>query len=717
MVKGSNDKQSGFWIYLKYFVKPKLEREFGRRLRTADLARLGGHYWTKLSTEAKEEWRAKAKEYNSSEAYQHERMLRQLENNRRRHLTREKSKSSNIMPVSRRYDEVGEYSRKYFAGVDDDFEGKRESDRREFIDHYQWKFVRKDQTIKEDFFCGSEVTIATVNVYYEDNANERMIPSEISVLKCSIKHGIYDHRHYILGFAECEELCASLKKEAQENERITGLLMNSDRMSADVRFDYAQVWDDIKAFTQIDGDGIKLLLLSKEWNVVVGSFDALFLEAKEKSFSRIETRFATLEDYFMAIYATVCGVCIDDGIKAEVAAEMSEQWPSAVFCEARSLGDTQTPLSTFLEKRTLKVDKKPLAVMCGASSTRLDNFILRAKTKPASIGPIHGENYESKSITNHNGSRYDTGRSLHNQQSVPQLDCLEVSFPSRNPHSPHVVDVKIDKLWNSADLVTDQHSLSVASAPAYQEIVSYPRRRLKPNFVKNRFVERQIPSIYQSSLSDEKFSVVENSNSGNKMLPRSEGDEVVDSNLNVSDIEMFYDISIPTSFFRGPHFLPCAPQEPMPRVPENCKKDPLLNRSNKIGHISPPLSEPLEASHTAVKYMRNLYHSQLVKGCSTYPDPSKSKQFLTTVNLDPLFPSTEKSTNYSRTLSSQRSESSKLTPCENSIIPERTPGGFSLPNVYQANFAQSKKNRSAALASSKEMESRNWKNGHRNSEM
>lgn len=57
-----------------------------------------------------------------------------------------------------------------------------------------------------------------------------------------------------------------------------------DRMPINVRFDYVQIWDEIRAFTRIDGDGVKLLLLSKDWNAVVGSFAVLFANANEKSF-------------------------------------------------------------------------------------------------------------------------------------------------------------------------------------------------------------------------------------------------------------------------------------------------------------------------------------------------------------------------------------------------------------------------------------------------
>ncbi|EFO15905.2 hypothetical protein LOAG_12603 [Loa loa] len=340
MGKGASDKQTGFWMYMKYFIKPKLQQELGRQVKTIDLVHFGLPYWAELSDEEKEEWKEKAKEYNRSEARQNERMLRLLENHRRNHhvdeqtnfaqrYTFRKLKPSNIMPPSCRYDEIDQYSRKYFAGINDDFEGKRENDRKEFIDRYQWKFAQDRESMK-DFFYEAEIIVVTANVYCEDSSNERMVPSEISILKFSIKHGIHDQRHYILGFAE-RELCENSKAKAKENEQITGLLMDWSRMPANIRFDYVQLWNEIKAFTGINGDGVKLLLLSKDWNRVVGSFDALFVHANEKSFSRIETRFATLEDYFMALYATVHDTHVNDEIKSDVAIEMSKPWHRAVF--------------------------------------------------------------------------------------------------------------------------------------------------------------------------------------------------------------------------------------------------------------------------------------------------------------------------------------------------------------------------------------------------
>ncbi|VDN82426.1 unnamed protein product [Brugia pahangi] len=339
MGKGANDKQSGFWMFMEHFIRPKLQRELGRRVGPLDLMHFGMPHWTDLSYEERQEWKKRAKEYNNSEVGRNERMLKRLDYHRRRYhesadfsqpCTSGNSKSKTKLS-SFRYDEIDQYSRKYFAGIGDDFEAKRENDRKKFIDHYQWRFTQKECGSKKDFFIKSEIIIVTANIYYEDSSNKRMIPSEISILKFSLNRGIYGKRHYILGFARNGISCENNKVEAEENEQMTGLLMDCDRISTNVRFDYIQVWDEIKAFTRINGSGEKLLLLSKDWNIVVGSFDTLFVHANEKSFSRVETHFATLEDYFMALYATVNDVRVNDAIKSDVAMEMNEQWHHAVF--------------------------------------------------------------------------------------------------------------------------------------------------------------------------------------------------------------------------------------------------------------------------------------------------------------------------------------------------------------------------------------------------
>lgn len=78
-------------------------------------------------------------------------------------------------------------------------------------------FYVADLKSKKEFFHESEIIFVTASVYYQDSSNRTMVPSEISILKFSIRRGIYDHRHYILGFAENRIQCTNPKAEAEEN--------------------------------------------------------------------------------------------------------------------------------------------------------------------------------------------------------------------------------------------------------------------------------------------------------------------------------------------------------------------------------------------------------------------------------------------------------------------------------------------------------------------
>uniref|UniRef100_A0A1I8ENF5 Maelstrom domain-containing protein n=1 Tax=Wuchereria bancrofti TaxID=6293 RepID=A0A1I8ENF5_WUCBA len=314
MGKGAGDKQTGFWMFMEHFIRPKLQRELGRRVGPLDLMHFGMPQWADLSYEERQEWKKKAKEYNNSEVGKNERMLKRLEYHRRNYYANKPAdfsqpstsgKSKSKIELSFRYDEIDQYSRKYFAGIDDDFEAKRENDRKKFIDHYQWRFTQKECESKKDFFYETEIIIVTANIYYEDSSSKRMIPSEISILKFSLNRGIYGKRHYILGFAKNGILCENNKVEAEENEQMTGLLMDCDRISANVRFDYMQLSDHLIPF--------------------------LCMRMKNHFVARVEAHFATLEDYFMALYSTVNDVRISDAIKSDVAMEMNEQWHNAVF--------------------------------------------------------------------------------------------------------------------------------------------------------------------------------------------------------------------------------------------------------------------------------------------------------------------------------------------------------------------------------------------------
>ncbi|VDK66353.1 unnamed protein product [Onchocerca ochengi] len=760
MVKGINDKQTGFWMFLKH-IRPELEQKLGEQIKTADLIRFGQPYWAKLNYEVKEEWNEKAKKYNKSA-----RLNRLLEPvDFARPCASQKLKPSKIIPPSRRYDEVDQYSRKYFAEVDDDFEGKRENDRREFIDHYQWKFARK---------------VVTANVYYEDSSKKQMIPSEISILKFSIKRGIYDHRHYILGFAESGIIFEDCKTEAEENEQITGLLMNSDRMTANVRFDYAHIWDEIKTFTKIDGDGVKLLLLSNCWNTVVGSFDALFVYANEKSFSRIETRFATLEDYFMAVYATVNDVPISDEIKSDIAIEMNEPWYRTVFfdsvtcdfhadlkytkeCQAKSCSlfaahkaafsffalckkhvfpdfefteqhmPKKASLSTigniFLEctsqqssihaadytsveniperssisllspkKKTLKSNvRKGTVSVCEVGGTEQDAVALERKTRPIYNTFFDDKVDELGNMTNQTGFCYDVEKWLQTQRPMQHADRWEMRVCSRNPQISAASSV--DKHCAAVDAVIDQQLISlsqftsVPSCRSSQKIPAYPSEKSRSNFSGIHAIESQLPLNYQSSTSDKGFSnVVINNDVGRKddiLFDRSRID-------NDSDTEMFYDISIPTSsLYRQDSLIP-APQVLTPGMSKDYQNSLFLKMSSEISQIPSLLSEEIGTTHDVVKNVQNTYHNQPVATSNAYPVSSKSsKIFFSKVSQDKLVPSKGESMECSLDLSFYPQKVLKSSLSNDNLIPERTSGGFCIPNICQTNYLCMSENRIA----------------------
>ncbi|CAG9536549.1 unnamed protein product [Cercopithifilaria johnstoni] len=743
MGKGTKDKQNGFWMYMEYLIRPKMEQKLGKRVKAVDLIQFGLPHWTKLSFEEKEAWKERAKECNKSwskyrQRKHHPKDFAQL-------CMSQKLKPSKIIPPSRRYDEVDQYSRKYFSGVDD-FEGKRENDRKELIDRYQWKFIQKDLESREEFFRDSEIIIVTVNVYYEDSLNERVIPSEISILKFSIKRGIYDHRHYILGFGENRILCKNSKIETEQNEQITGLLMDYDKMSANVRFDYAQIWDEIKAFTRIDGDGVKLLLLSKDWNVVVGSFDALFMHANEKSFSRIETRFATLEDYFMVVYATVHDICVSNEIKADVAREMNESWYRAVFfdlmtcnfhaglkyteqCQAGScslsaaheaagflvrtrhqLSDLRSSIhipdcssveniptqsiSLLLPKRTTLKSNMVDETASGYDTRSVKPTALERKTRPKYDILIDNKDGELESMTNQIGFQYDVKRWLHNQPSLSNADNWEMGF-LRNPH---ISDAStLDKHYSPVGAVTDQQLFSTSqftSVSAYrscQEIPPYRSEGLKSNFVEIDTTKNQMSLNYQFSSDDTEFSNAAISGDLNNIsLGNEKDDMLVDLSLidNDSDAELFCDASIPSSSLCRQGFLIQASQQLTPKMSEGYQNDSSLKTSNKVKQTSAPSSKETGINRNTVKSTRN-----------TYSVSGKSGEVFSKVNQNRIIPSKGGLLGCNSHISSSPQKMRKSPLLSDNMIPERTSGGFCIPNICQTNDSCIRKNRSAASAS------------------
>lgn len=45
MGKGTGNKRTAFWMYMQYFIKPKMEQKLGRRLKTADVLDFGLPCW------------------------------------------------------------------------------------------------------------------------------------------------------------------------------------------------------------------------------------------------------------------------------------------------------------------------------------------------------------------------------------------------------------------------------------------------------------------------------------------------------------------------------------------------------------------------------------------------------------------------------------------------------------------------------------------------
>ncbi|VDK86606.1 unnamed protein product [Litomosoides sigmodontis] len=781
-------------MYMQYAVKPEIEQKLGRPVKMVDVLQCGRSQWAELTFEEREGWKQRAKEYNACEVGRNERMLTRLAHQQKNRFdepcTSLKWKLSKILPSSWRYDEIDQYSRKYFAAVDDDFERKRENDRKEFFDRYQWKFVQKDLESKKEFFRECEVVLVTASAYYEDSSNRRIMPSEISILKFSIGRGIYDHRHYILGFAENGILNENVKAEVEENERLTGLLMDCDKMPANVRFDYAQIWDEIMTFTKIDGDSVKLLLLSKDWNVVVGSFDALFVHANEKPFSRIETRFVTLEDYFMVIYATLYGACISNEIKSDISREMNESWHRAVFlnsmmcdfhaqlknteqCQARSCSLFAAYKAAFsffalykkhifpafeltkqniLNKKLLPATENRFLECTLRQPSELQSFIHKAGYSWIENIPMQSnslflpENGLLNSSTMEGGasecnirnirstatelnrkipdacSTQIIGEKLGNMSNQIGFHCnverrssaqrppwnsnnWEMVFSMRNLHVSNTFTH--DKRYSTIDAADNQlfsvyQFRSAASCRHHQEISLHQSEQSKSNLPEIDLTCNRKAVNCWSTTGDMEFSNVMISSGLSKISSDNEKSEMLTDLSradNDSDMELFYNVSIlPSLCEQG--FFAQTPQQPAPRMNKDYQNGLVLKASNKAKETS-TLSSKEVSSHNPNKGVQGLCHNQFVSTHNTYRASTKPGQvFFSKVNQDKITPSNEGSVEYSSNSSSYSQKTREPALLDDKFLPERTAGGFCIPNIYE-NDSCIRKSRAATLASCK----------------
>lgn len=344
MVKGVNDKQSGFWMYLQQVVQPYFARYERRRIFGEELKNRGSPMWSALSEEEKQMWKDRAKAYNTSHAGRAEQKKRREALRERKNRIAEpftqlihsgaKVKPSLIMPASRRVDEIDQLAKVYFEPSGRDYMWKREHDVKELADQYTWRLTQRPSDLPSDykkaFFLDKPMWIAAVNLYYQDG--QRMIPSEISLVKFNIRDGFEDQRNFILALPYDYIPPEYCEDDAVYNEEKTAIRADGrgNRLIEVMRTDFDRVWDEIKEFTDLDGDEQKIFVCADQWNEVVGSFQTLYSAVNETAFSRVETRFIAIDDFFMAMAMTLLEMECTEEMRVCVSTEMHEKWPGTI---------------------------------------------------------------------------------------------------------------------------------------------------------------------------------------------------------------------------------------------------------------------------------------------------------------------------------------------------------------------------------------------------
>uniref|UniRef100_A0A915ARP7 HMG box domain-containing protein n=1 Tax=Parascaris univalens TaxID=6257 RepID=A0A915ARP7_PARUN len=340
MVKGVNDKQSGFWMYLQQVVQPHFQRYERRRIFGEELKSVGSPMWSELSDEEKQIWKDKAKAYNTSHAGRKDQKKRREALRERKNRLAEvidqggKVKHSLAMPTSRRIDEIDQFTKVYFEPFSRDYMWKREHDVKELTDQYTWRLTQRSSDFSSDykraFFLDKPMWLATVNLYCEDD--RRMIPSEISLVKFSIRDGFDEQRNFILAlpngyippkYCEDETLYNEERTAIRADRRGNGLI---DVM----RDDFDRIWEEIKEFTELDSEEEKIFVCVDQWNEVVGSFRTLYKAIGETALSRMETRFITIDDFFIAMAMTISEEECSEEMRVYVSSEMHTKWPGVV---------------------------------------------------------------------------------------------------------------------------------------------------------------------------------------------------------------------------------------------------------------------------------------------------------------------------------------------------------------------------------------------------
>lgn len=167
-----------------------------------------------------------------------------------------------------------------------------------------------------------------------------------------------------------------------------------------------------------------------------------------------------------------------------------------------------------------------------------------------------------------------------------------------------------------------------------------------------------------------------------------EKNELIDLSLidDDSDAELFCNASIPSSSSCGQDFL----------IQENN----LFLKTSEAVKQAKALSRKIGAIENTIESVQESFCNQLVPFSNTYPVYERSGQvLLLNVRQDRSILSEGERIEYNPNFSYYTQKMQKSLLPNDYVIPERTSGGFCIPNVDQTNYSHVKKNQLAISAS------------------
>lgn len=357
------------------------------------------------------------------------------------------------------------------------------------------------------------------------------------------------------------------------------------------------------------------------------------------------------------------------------------------------------PKNGLLNSNTMK----EAASDCDIGSIESTATELKRKTTHSCNTLMDDEDLEN--MTNQIGFHYNVEGWLPNQPSSSNSNNWKMDFCTRSPHLSGTFTR--DKRYSSIDAADNrQFSItqfrSAAACWPHEKIPLHRSERLKSNLPEIDLTNNQKSFNCQSSTDDMEFSNVVISSDLNKISSDNEKSDVL-VNLNQTDndcdIELFYNVSIPSSLCKQ-DFVMQTSQQLATKVSKGYHNGSFSKTSNKVKQTS-TLSSREVGSHNGIKSVQESYHNQFVPTCNTYPTSEKpGRIFFSKVNQDKVILLKEGSVECSWNSSSYSQKTRELPLLGDNLIPERTSGGFHIPNICQ-NYSCIRKSRPATLASCK----------------